>query len=105
MVEELKRNKNNSVYYMSTHCNGSGKMLVKTTCEKLPQLQTAKPVSILYNKQLHKRKSRSESKLLDNQGPSFLQDAQCNGHNNRLSGMFIYTSKRKYEIFKDNLIR
>ena len=89
MVEELKRNKPNSVYYMSAHCNGSGKMLVNTTCEKLPQLETAKPVIISYNKHLHRRKSKSESKLAGIQAHTLLQDAQCNGHNNRLSGIFI----------------
>ena len=50
---------------MAAHCNGSGKMMVKTTCEKLPQLETAKPVSISYNKiKYSKRKSKSENKLV-----------------------------------------
>ena len=65
MVEELKGYKNDSVYYMAAHCNGNGKFMVKTTCEKLPQLETAKPVSISYNKiKYSKRKSKSENKLV-----------------------------------------
>ena len=108
MVEELKEYKNNGVYYMSAHCNGSGKMMVKTTCEKLPQLEIAKPVSISYNKiTLSKRKSKSENKLtssnhsnntqktrpqcIENATSSGVQITKgCNGHNNnkRLSGLF-----------------
>ena len=106
MVEELKGYKNDSVYYMAAHCNGSGKMMVKTTCEKLPQLETAKPVSISYNKiTLSKRKSKSENRLTStnnsNKNRQTTQQCKenaissrvqitkgCNGHNNRLSGLF-----------------
>ena len=87
MVEEFKGYKHNSVYYMSAHCNGSGKMMVKTTCEKLPQLETAKPVSISYNKHLSKRKSKSENKLTSANLLSSQDTTRCNGHNNRLSGI------------------
>ena len=96
-IEEIKGCRHEDVYYMSAHCNGgskSQKMMVKTTCEKLPQLQTAKPVSITYNKQLSKRKSRSESKLaLENSNSKIILRqgnlAGCNGNNNRLSGINI----------------
>ena len=96
-IEEIKGCRQDDIYYMSAHCNGgsnSKKMMVKTTCEKLPQLQTAKPVSITYTKQLSKRKSRSESKLpLENQSSKTIQQqgnlARCNGNNNRLSGIII----------------
>ena len=106
MVEELKGYKNDSVYYMAAHCNGNGKFMVKTTCEKLPQLETAKPVSISYNKiKYSKRKSKSENKLVPiNTSNDNIQTKQqnaeiaissrvqitsnCNGHDNRLSGMF-----------------
>ena len=106
MVEELKGYKNDSVYYMAAHCNGSGKFMVKTTCEKLPQLETAKPVSISYNKiKCPKRKSKRENKPAstnngnenihtqqqntENATPSTVQiTSNCNGHNNRLSGLF-----------------
>lgn len=94
-IEEIKGCKHDDIYYMSAHCSGgSKKMMVKTTCEKLPQLQTAKPVSITYTEQLSKRKSRSESKLsLENQNSkTILQQrnlARCNGNNNRLSGINI----------------
>ena len=91
-IEEIKGCRHDDIYYMSAHCNGgSKKMMVKTTCEKLPQLQTAKPVSITYTKQLSKRKSRSESKLpLENPNSKITLRqgnlARCNGNNNRLSG-------------------
>ena len=98
-IEEIKGCRHDDVYYMSAHCNGGSKnkkMVVKTTCEKLPQLQTAKPVSITYNQQLSKRKSRSESKLLKENSNSEIilqqgNSVRCNGNNNRLSGI-IYIS-------------
>ena len=91
MVEEFKGYKHDSVYYMSAHCNGNGKMMVKTTCEKLPQLEKATTVSISYNKHLSKRKSKSENKL-NLTGNRITTDqhqipTRCNGHNNRLSGI------------------
>ena len=98
MVEEFKGYKHNSVYYMSAHCNGNGKMMVKTTCEKLPQLEKAKTVSISYNKHLSKRNSKSENKLnsTGNRITTTNQDPitpRCNGHNNRLSGTYkVYNS-------------
>ena len=96
-IEEIKGCRHDDVYYMSAHCNGgskSNKMMVKTTCEKLPQLQTAKPVSITYTKQLSKQKSRSESKLpLENPNSKITLRqgnlARCNGNNNRLSGIIM----------------
>ena len=89
MVEEANRKKANHVYYMSTNGNGTrGKMLVKTTCEKLPQLQTAKSVSIAFsNKQLYKKNQPEiESKLRSNQSATMLPQGHCNGHNCRFSG-------------------
>ena len=91
MVEEFKGYKNNSVYYMSAHCNENGKMMVKTTCEKLPQLEKAKTVSISYNKHLSKKKSKSENKLNSTGNRITTQHdpttPRCNGHNDRLSGI------------------
>ena len=93
MVDELKGNKQNNIYYMSAHCNGgSGKVMVKTTCEKLPQLETAKPVSVSYNKHLSRRKSNSENKLSSGNPAIYLfqpDEERCNGNNNRLSGILL----------------
>ena len=98
MFEESKGYEQNKLYYMSAHCNGeTGKVMVKTTCEKLPQLQTAKPVSISYNKQraLSRKKSRSENKLSSGSPAAlylFHPDKKiCNGSINRLSGTYMET--------------